>query len=135
MQAMGNAFRDAEQFGSTRSSGSTATTAVAATPGENLFVDLSDISRIRRIMVFAFIYEGVPNWAAADGVVTLHPVAGPQVVVHLDEHAANSSMCGIAMLENVGGELSVRREVRYVGGHSDLDRAYGWGMQWKAGRK
>ena len=132
----GNAFRDWNKFGpkpiiwldGDDRSGSNA-------EGENLFVDLSDVSRIRRIMVFAFIYEGVPNWAAADGVVTLFPVAGPQVEVRLDEHAAKSGMCGIAMLENVGGELSVRREVRYVGGHSDLDRAYGWGMQWKAGRK
>lgn len=136
VQALGNAFRDRNKFGpdpiiwldGDDRSGSNAA-------GENLFVDLSDISRIRRIMVFAFIYEGAANWAAADGVVTLYPVSGPQVEVRLDEHSSNSTMCGIAMLENVGGELSVRREVRYVAGHSDLDRAYGWDMQWKTGRK
>ncbi|WP_197025276.1 TerD family protein [Nocardioides sp. URHA0032] len=136
VQALGNAFRDRNQFsqnpiiwldGDDRSGTNQA--------GENLHIDLSDVSRIRRIMVFAFIYDGVPNWAAADGVVTLFPVSGPQIEVRLDEHAASSSMCGIAMLENVGGELSVRREVRYVGGHRDLDQAYGWGMNWTAGRK
>jgi tellurite resistance protein TerA len=30
----------------------------------------------------------------------------------------------------------VRREVRYVsGGQADVDRAYGWGMEWARGRK
>ena len=40
------------------------------------------------------------------------------------------------MLENKGGELVVHREVRYIrGGQADLDRAYGWGMEWTRGRK
>jgi tellurite resistance protein TerA len=107
-----------------------------STDGENLFVDLSQLARLKRVLVFAFIYEGVPNWSAADAVVTLHPQEGPPVEVRLDEHAANASMCAVAMLENVGGELVVRREVRYVGrGHKELDEIYGWGLEWTAGRK
>ncbi|MBC7631662.1 hypothetical protein [Aeromicrobium sp.] len=103
--------------------------------GENLFVDMGKVAAIKRILVFAFIYDGVTNWAGADGVVTLHPVTGPQVEVRLDEHDPKSGMCAIAMLENVDGELVVRREVRYVRGHRDLDEAFGWGMRWTAGRK
>jgi tellurite resistance protein TerA len=42
----------------------------------------------------------------------------------------------IAMLENKGGEMVVRREVRYIrGGQADVDREYGWGMEWASGRK
>ena len=86
--------------------------------------------------MYAFIYEGVPNWAAADAVVTLHPATGAQVEVRLDEHDPRSPLCAIAMLENVGGELVVRREVRYVqGSQRELDQAYGWGMRWGVGRK
>jgi tellurite resistance protein TerA len=103
--------------------------------GENLYINLDRVSEIRRVLVFAYIYEGVPNWAAANGVVTLFPTSGPQVEVRLDEHTAGKGMCGIAMLENAGGELAVRREVSYVGGHRDLDNAYGWGLRWTAGRK
>ena len=104
--------------------------------GENLFVDLSQLAKLKRVLVFAFIYEGVPNWASADAVVTLHPPAGPPVEVRLDEHSANASMCAVAMLENVGGELVVRREVRYFSrGHTELDETYGWGLRWERGRK
>ena len=90
---------------------------------------------IKRILVFAFIYEGVANWAGADAVVTLHPASGPQIEVRLDEHDPQANMCAIAMLENDGGELGVARQMRYVRGHRDLDEAYGWGMRWSAGRK
>ncbi len=136
VQALGNAFRDRNSFGSDPiiwldgddRSGTN-------TDGENLLVDLRHLDKIKRIMVFAFIYEGVPNWAAADGVVTLFPTSGPQIEVRLDEHDARATMCGIAMLENAGGELSVRREVRYVSGHRQLDEAYGFGMTWTTGSK
>jgi tellurite resistance protein TerA len=106
------------------------------TAGENMFIDLTRLDEIRRILVFAFIYEGVPNWASADGVVTLYPTNSPEIEVRLDEADTNSPTCAIAMLENRGGELVVHREVRYIkGGQADLDRAYGWGMEWTRGRK
>lgn len=104
--------------------------------GENLFINLAYASQIRRVLVFALIYEGVPNWAAADGVVTLYPVSGPQVEVRLDESRDGARICGIVLLESTGGDLSVRREVNYIdGSQSHLDRAYGWGMRWVAGSK
>jgi tellurite resistance protein TerA len=106
------------------------------TDGENLFVNLAYAEKIKRIMVFALIYEGAANWAAAAGVVTLFPASGPQVEVQLDEPRDGARICGVAMLDQAGGELSVRREVNYINGsQSQLDQAYGWGMKWAPGRK
>lgn len=135
VQALGNAFQAPYQGapiirldGDDRSG--------SAAGGENMFIDLSRVDEIRRILVFTFIYEGVPNWASADGVVTLHPASGPEVEVRLDEPDPSSPTCVIALLENKGGDLVVRREVRYVrGGQADIDAAYGWGMEWARGRK
>lgn len=108
----------------------------SAVGGENMFIDLSRTNEIRRILVFTFIYEGVPNWASADGVVTLYPASGPEIEVRLDESDPSSPTCVIAMIENRGGEIVVNREVRYIrGGQADVDRAYGWGMEWARGRK
>ena len=135
VQALGNAFQ-APYRGAPiiRLDGDDRSGSNAA--GENMFIDLSRLNEIRRILVFAFIYEGVPNWASADGVVTLYPTNSPEIEVRLDESDPNSPTCAIAMLENQGGDLVVRREVRYIrGGQADLDRAYGWGMEWTRGRK
>jgi tellurite resistance protein TerA len=104
--------------------------------GENLHVDLAQSKNIRRILVFAQIYQGAANWAAAAGVVTLFPTDGPQVEIQLDEHDPKSRLCAVAMFESNNGELTVRREVRYIqGSQRTLDEQYGWGMQWTAGRK
>jgi len=104
--------------------------------GENLYINLAHAQQIRRVLVFALIYEGAANWAAANGVVTLYPASGPQVEVRLDEARDGARICGIALLEQSGNDLSVRREVNYIdGSQSKLDAAYGWGMNWAPGRK
>ena len=108
----------------------------AVAGGENLFVNLAHAAKIRRILVFALIYEGAANWAAANGVVTLYPATGPEVEVRLDDPREGARICAIAMLENSGAGLDVRREVNYInGGQRALDEAYRWGMRWTAGRK
>ncbi|MGW5382324.1 TerD family protein [Nocardia sp. NPDC003963] len=108
----------------------------AAAGGENLHINLADPTVFRRILVFAMIYEGVPNWAAVDGVVTMYPTAGPQIEVRLDSAVDGARLCAVALLTNSGSGLTVQREVEYInGGQADLDRAYQWGMRWAAGRK
>ncbi|RFU19283.1 TerD family protein [Geodermatophilus marinus] len=138
IQALGNAFRGQHTLpngelvawldGDDRSGRSTG--------GENLLIDLRHTAHIRRILVFALIYQGVPNWGAADAVVTMHPASGPQVEVRLDEPDPRARICAVAQFANEGGQLVVHREVRYVhGGQDVLDRRYGWGMEWAPGRK
>ena len=134
VQALGNAFgnNDGEPYivldGDDRSG--------ANSGGENLYLNLEHASRIRRVLVFACIYDGVAAFDQADGVVTIKPSSGPPIEVRLDEGAGGSRMCAIALLENRDGQFSVRREVQYVNGAQDaLDRAYGFGLQWQAGRK
>jgi tellurite resistance protein TerA len=104
--------------------------------GEDMFIDLSRANMIRRVLVFAYIYEGTPNWAAANGIVTIFPASGPQIEVKLDEHDPRAPMCAIALLTNQNGEIVINREVRYVrGAQRILDQTYGWGLNWTPGRK
>ncbi len=134
VQALGNSFGALHQppfvhlDGDDRSGSNTA--------GENLHVNLADITKFRRILIFAYIYEGVPNWSQAGGVVTLFPTSGPQVEVRLDSADNEAVSCAIAMLQSDGRELTVTREVRYIrGAQQEIDQAYGFGMNWSPGRK
>lgn len=134
IQALGNSFGSLDRApyilleGDDRSGGNAA--------GENMYVDLARPERFRRVLVFAMIYQGAPNWAAVDGIVTLFPTTGPRVEVRLDSAENNARICAVALIESDGKTVSVQREVKYVQGtQAVLDEMYGWGMQWKAGRK
>jgi tellurite resistance protein TerA len=91
-------------------------------------------AKIRRIMIFAMIYEGVPNWSATDGLVTLFAPGNPDVEVRM-EGTSSERLCAVALLENVGGDLRITRENRYFKGAQEMDGHYGFNLSWTAGRK
>lgn len=98
--------------------------------GENLTINLDRLDQIKRILIYTAIYSGVVNWADARAVVTLYPVGAPPIEVFLDEATGQSPACGIALLTNQNGALTVSREVVYVGNAEHLDQRYGWGLSW-----
>lgn len=133
VQALGNSFGAYERppyihlVGDDRSG--------ANASGEFLYINGDHLSEIRRICVYAFIYEGVANWAQADGVATVTLPGHPVIEVRLDGQHRNQGMCAIAMLENERGELKITKLAEYFAGHRDLDQRYGWGLDWQAGSK
>jgi tellurite resistance protein TerA len=136
VQALGNAFTAGTRTGKQllRLDGDDRSGSV--TGGENLFVDLTDPSLITRILIFALIYEGAANWAAANGVATLTPAGAAPIEVLLDDPRDGARICAIALISNQKDEIVIRREVNYLNGaQRALDEAYGWGMNWTRGRK
>lgn len=134
VQALGNAFGSLHEFPYIQLDGDDRTGAVSG--GENLRINGNQIAQIKRIVVYTFIYKGAANWSQADGVVTMTYPGGSDIVVRLDETSSNLGMCAIAMIENINNEtFRVQRLVEYFKSHIELDRAYDWGMQWRAGSK
>ncbi len=134
VQALGNVFGTLHQPPYISLDGDDRTGAIAG--GENLSINGDKVTEFKRILVFAYIYEGVPNWAQADGIVTIKQTDGPDIVVKMDEHSNNKIMCAIAMIENQNNEtFSIKRLVQYFNGHQEMDIAYKWNMLWKAGSK
>lgn len=103
--------------------------------GENLRINGKYWDQIKRVVVYAFIYEGVPNWAAANAVIKIKTPDQPVIIIDLDSHDNTKGMCAIAMFENVNEAIKITKLVDYKNGHQEVDRAYGWGMQWQAGSK
>ena len=108
--------------------------------GENLYINGAHFDQIKRVLVYAFIYQGVPNWAATDAIVTIEIPGQPPVEVRLD-NGTSQMMCAIAMLDNQNGNLQVTKLVEYFGGqgkktaHQVMDERYGFGLNWSAGTK
>jgi uncharacterized protein involved in tellurium resistance len=104
--------------------------------GETLYINLDHKDQFKRLLVFAYIYDGTPAFDRAHAKIDIYPSAGPGIEIHLNERHPQARSCAIVLLENKKDELLVRREVRYVYGfQSELDRLYGWGMQWGRGYK
>lgn len=133
VQALGNAFGDfrnepfIQLMGDDRSGSSV--------DGEWLRINGAEWRHIRRVLVFASIYEGVPNWQATDAVVTLYVPGQAPIEVRVSEEGGRYGCCAIALLENVGGAVKVTREVRFFQDQEYTDKHYQWGLRWRAGSK
>lgn len=133
VQALGNAFGDFHKppYIALDADDRTGT----RTEGENLRINGRHWDEISRIVVYAFIYEGVPNWAEANAVTTLKTPGQPDIEIRLDSHRNDRRMCAIALLENQGGSVRVTKLVDYYPGHREVDQAHQWGLQWTRGSK
>jgi tellurite resistance protein TerA len=133
VQALGNMFGDFNRAPYIKLSGDDRTGSVS--DGEWMRINGQQWSQIKRVIIYAFIYEGAPNWAATDAVVTIYVPNQPPIEIALSEGDASKSLCGVVLLENRGGSIHVSREVNYFSSQKPLDEHYGWGLRWKAGSK
>ncbi|WP_280220318.1 TerD family protein [Nocardia neocaledoniensis] len=114
----------------------------ASITGENLSINLDYTRFFRRILVFASIYDGASDFRGVHATVTLHPVNSAPIEMTLDGCTDNSRDAVLAVLENVDGELVVRREGAFVrppagqpgGGVMEIARLYRWDFGFQAGR-
>jgi tellurite resistance protein TerA len=103
--------------------------------GENMFVNLTDPSVFRRILIFADIYEGSPNWAAVDGVVTVESQFGPPIEVRMDSEKNSLRTASIVLIDVGGHGVHVTRAVEYFSGGDKMDKHFRWGLNWGRGSK
>lgn len=135
IQALGNSFGDLDELPYTKLMGDDRTG--TSTEGEWLEINGNAWSSLRRVLIFAYIYDGVANWQETRGIIRLIVPGQPEIEVRLNELSSNKRdiMCAIALLENKNNQISVNREVRLFEGHEQMDKAYDWGMKWRAGKK
>jgi tellurite resistance protein TerA len=133
VQALGNVFGAFDRPPFIQLSGDDRTGDVSQ--GETLRINGARWSELRRVAVFANIYDGVPNWQATDGVVTVVMPDQPVIEVRMTEGRNDRRLCGIVLLENDGGGIRATRIVDYHRDQQDFDRAHGFGLRWTAGSK
>ena len=111
-----------------------------STDGENIFINGDQFQHLKRVLIFTFIYDGAPNWATTNGVVSIEVPGRAPVEVRLD-NGTNASMCAIAMIENHGGNLQITKLVEYFehasgkSTHQQVSERFGFGLRFKAGSK
>ena len=138
VQALGNAWGDFDRPPYIKLAADDRTG--QSTEGENLDINGAHFNDIKRALIFAFIYQGAPNWGATDGVVTIDMPDQAPIEVKLDQ-GGSQMMCAIAMIENRSGSLQVTKLEEYFSqqgkesAHELMDRRFGFGLRWTTGRK
>jgi len=114
----------------------------SSTTGENLDINLDFASQLRRILVFTSIYDGANDFRGVHATATLYPMNCPPIEMTLDGCMDNSRDAVLAHIENINGELVVRREGTFIrppagrpgAGIIEIAQRYNWDFGFKAGR-
>jgi uncharacterized protein involved in tellurium resistance len=107
----------------------------ASAEGENMKINLGKAAALKRVLIYTYIYEGVPKWSSTDAVITVKVPAQPAVEVPMGNQQDSRGFCAIALLEFEGTEIKVTKLVTFHKGHRECDQSYHWGLRWVAGSK
>ncbi len=102
---------------------------------ELILVNGAHWADIERILVYVYIYDGARNWHAVRPQIQVRVPGEQPMIVTLNTRRSEMVVCAVATLENVRGGIKLTSCLEYFPGHSEMDRAFGFGLEWEAGSK
>ncbi len=134
IQAFGRRFGDYNRAPFITLSGDERT---GETPGDDEFLIINGRHwpAIRKILLYVYIYAGTPGWSSVRPLVHVR-VPGEQpleVIPALSD--TRMPVCAVAGLENIRDGIRLTRHTEYFAGHAEMDRAFGYGINWRDGEK
>ena len=98
--------------------------------GEDMVINAHDWSNFKRIIIYAYLYDGVAAWDFVDATVTLTIPQAPTVTIKPTSFEYGKGMCAIVELSNQDGHITIKNLTEYYPGHSEMDYAHGFGLRW-----
>lgn len=102
---------------------------------EHIQLNGAQWQNIRKILVYVYIYEGLHNWSDIKPQIHVNIKGKPLMIVSPQVQDNELDVCAIAMLENHNGSIKLTNHTEYFPGHAEMDRAFGFGLEWADGRK
>ncbi len=102
---------------------------------EFIRIDGKHWNDIKRILLYVYIYQGAANWSEIKPQIQLSVPGEHPMVVTPDVQMSELAVCAVAMVENVRGGIRLTNHTEYFPGHAEMDRAFGFGIEWADGRK
>jgi len=91
--------------------------------------------KIKRVLVYIYIYKGASRWDEINPKIFLDIPGEDDLVVTLNSHDDALDLCAVGGLENVRGGIKLTNYTEYFPGHPSMDRAFGFGIDWSDGQK
>jgi tellurite resistance protein TerA len=102
---------------------------------EYLLINGAQWNKIKKLLIYLYIYKGAPNWAVINPHVFIDVPGENDLVVTLGVHDNALALCAVGGIENVRGGIRLTNYTEYFPGHAEMDRAFGFGLQWDEGKK
>tara|TARA_R110002095_G_scaffold167599_4_gene145436 strand:- start:4042 stop:4791 length:750 start_codon:yes stop_codon:yes gene_type:complete len=102
---------------------------------EYILVNGQKWSEIKRMLVYIYIYKGAPTWSMIKPQVVLDVPGESDLYVTLGAHDDQLCLCAVGELENIRGGIKLTNRTEYFPGHQEMDRAFGYGLEWADGQK
>ncbi|MCC7304677.1 MAG: Tellurium resistance protein TerA [Alphaproteobacteria bacterium] len=134
LQAFGNKFGDFANPPYMKLSGDERT-GNSKGQDESILVNGTHWDKVARILVYLYIYNGAPNWAGINPKIVVDVPGENDLVVSLGAHDDTLCLCAVGGLENARGGIKLTNYTEYFPGHEEMDRAFGFGLEWGEGIK
>ncbi|MCK5284116.1 MAG: TerD family protein [Alphaproteobacteria bacterium] len=102
---------------------------------EYILVNGMHWDKVKRILVYIYIYDGAPNWKQINPRIIIDVPGENDLIVTLSAHNDRLSLCAVGGLENIRGGIKLTNYTEYFPGHDEMDRAFGFGLNWDDGEK
>lgn len=102
---------------------------------EYLLVNGEKWKDIKRVLVYIYIYKGALSWSELNPQIVIDVPGESDLYVTLNAHDDALSLCAVGELENVRGGIKLTNRTEYFPGHEEMDRAFGYGLEWADGKK
>lgn len=132
IQALGNAFGSLKSYPYILLDGDDRTG--DSEDGEWITINGTRWDDIDQILVYSFIYDGVPKWNAIDATATIF-VPGIDPIQMVMQEDSGNKICAMAQIKIRDYGAEVLRLNSYHTSQSTMDSAYDWGFSWSRGRK
>ena len=90
---------------------------------------------IKRLLLYVYIYDGAPHWSVIKPQIQVIIPDEEDLILSPDVHREDLGVCAIAGIENVRNGMKLTNYTEYFPGHSEMDRAFGFGLEWDEGYK
>ncbi len=107
----------------------------AAGNDEYLLVNGKHWNKIKRLLIYIYIYDGASNWKEINPKLLIDVPGENDLVVTLGAHNDALDLCAVGGLEQVRGGIRLTNYTEYFPGHYEMDRAFGFGLEWDEGQK
>lgn len=108
-----------------------------ASPGDDEFMRINGTEwrHLKRVILYAYIYEGAPDWSRVRPEIGVKIAGHNNMSVKPKAHLQNMAVIAIALIENIRDGFKMTNLTEYFPGQAEMDRAYGFGLQWDDGLK